>query len=121
MTETLEEVVFFPTSHPGLILESSRLSILDVKSIGDCSTDILPVFLPDSLTLVIGIYGPSYHPFGIDQMKDDFAIATITDIIDFVCTNFSKTGNLRAVVCRDLNDPRKSSGLVFSCKADALC
>lgn len=91
-------------------LSCNIISERDVPSIGDCETELLAVFLPDKHTAIIGIY----HPFWNEPTKNEAALSTILDIINFVNEHLSQANFARFIVCGDFNDLRMVSDRLCS-------
>lgn len=91
-------------------LNYNIISEKDVPSIGDCETEILSMFLPDTSTLLIGLY----HPFWNEPSRDEAAFSTILDIIDFGNEHLSHGNFVRIILCGDFNDLRKVSDRLCS-------
>jgi hypothetical protein len=85
------------------LLDSFNIIRIDPSVFSSGSSEILPVFLPVSNTLLILIY----HPFWGSSPAHELASSAIIDICDYV-TASSGPGNsaTRIVVCGDFNDLR---------------
>lgn len=86
------------------VFQPVRISHIDVPSLGSCSSELLALFISSINLLVIAIY----HPFWGNRLKNDEAIDSITDIIDFSMTNLSNNNSVKVFLCGDFNDLRHS-------------
>lgn len=83
----------------------------DIPSMKDCESEFLAMFLKNIHALLICVY----HPFWNDASKEEDAICTILDIIDFFLVSSTVTQNeARIILCGDFNDLRKHNDRLSS-------
>ena len=77
------------------------LDLESISTIDSCDSEILPVIFPTLKLLVVTVY----HPFWNDSTRNEQAIHTICDIIEFVFSlPIFDPLSTKIVVCGDFND-----------------
>ncbi len=76
------------------------ISSSDIPSISECSSELLPIVLPQLLLVTV------YHPWWNSPSEHEKCISCIVDIVDFVFSSILNPCSAKLIVCGDFNGLR---------------